>query len=163
MLPYIETITDPPIQPSRSKLMSRVRQANTKPKLVVQSLLHALGFRFRLHLRGLAGTHDIVLPRYRTAIFVHGCFWHRYEGCSNTTTPKTRQAFWQAKFDSNVARDCRSLDLFETLDWRRAVVWECETKDAGSLRERLSTLLASPFPAGDCHARVANDAGGDWT
>ncbi len=163
MLPYIEPMSDPPIEPSRSKLMSRVRRANTKPELMVRRLLHALGFRFRLHRRGLPGTPDIVLPRHRTAIFVHGCFWHRHEGCTKTTTPKTRQAFWQAKFDANVARDRRNLDLLETLGWRPVVIWECETKDAGSLGARLSTLLASPSPAGDCRPRVANDAGGEQT
>lgn len=163
MLPGIKPIIDPPVEPSRSKLMSRVRQANTKPELVVRRLLHALGYRFRLHRRGLPGTPDIVLPRHRTAIFVHGCFWHRHEGCSRTTTPKTRQEFWQTKFDTNVARDRRNLDLLATLGWRSIVIWECETKDPGSLSTRLSTLLASPSPAGDCHICVANDARGERT
>lgn len=159
----MERMTDPPIEPSRSKLMSGVRQANTRPELVARSVLHALGFRFRLHRRDLPGTPDIVLPRHRTAIFVHGCFWHRHEGCSKTTTPKTRQAFWQAKFDANAARDRRNLDLLLGLDWRTIVIWECETNNAGSLRARLSTLLASPSPSGDCPVAWQKTHGGERT
>lgn len=152
---------DPPIEASRSKLMSRVRGRDTKPELVVRRLLHTLGFRFRLHRRDLPGTPDIVLPRHRLAIFVHGCFWHRHVGCVKTTTPKTREAFWKEKFDRNLLRDQRNLKGLAELGWRTAIVWECETKDIPSLRGRLVTLLASRSPPSDCPARLGVEAGGD--
>jgi DNA mismatch endonuclease (patch repair protein) len=140
---------DPPVEISRSQLMSRVRGRDTKPELVVRRLLHASGSRFRLHRRDLPGTPDVVLPRYRLAIFVHGCFWHRHHGCSKTTTPKTRAAFWNDKFDRNVARDQLNLRRLEASGWRHAIIWECETKDVTLLRARLTTLLASVSAPGD--------------
>lgn len=117
---------DPPIRPERSALMARVGQKDTKPELVVRRALHRLGFRFRLHRRDLPGRPDIVLPKYRTAIFVHGCFWHRHPGCRRTTTPKTRTAFWRGKFEANILRDRKATEALEAAGWKVIVVWECE-------------------------------------
>lgn len=141
--------------------MSRVHGRNTKPELVVRRLLHALAFRFRLHRRDLPGTPDIVLPRHRLVIFVHGCFWHRHVGCAKTTDPRTREAFWKEKFDRNIARDRRNLEKLTELGWRTAIVWECETKDLLSLRARLATLLASISLTGNGSTRPASEGGGN--
>jgi DNA mismatch endonuclease (patch repair protein) len=120
--------------------MRRVATRGSKPEMIVRRALHALGYRFRLHRRDLPGSPDIVLPRRRTAIFVHGCFWHRHAGCRRTTTPKTRAAFWQAKFDANVARDRRVIAALEEDGWRIEVVWECETLEPERLATRFRAL-----------------------
>lgn len=132
---------DPPVTPERSYLMSRVGPKDTKPEMVVRRALHALGYRFRLHRKDLAGRPDIVLPRYRTAIFVHGCFWHRHPGCRKASTPKTRVEFWQDKFTANIARDERNVAALEADGWSVLTVWECETKAMDSLSERLEAAL----------------------
>lgn len=110
----------------RSWNMSRIRNRDTRPELKLRSMLHRVGFRFRLHNRNLPGKPDIILKKYRTVIFVHGCYWHRHEGCANATTPGTRTEFWQAKFDSNVRRDRQVRVKLEAMGWRVIVVWECE-------------------------------------
>ncbi len=126
----------------RSWNMSRIKSRDTKPERTLRSLLHRAGFRFRLHVKELPGRPDIVLPRYRTAIFVHGCFWHRHEGCRNTTTPSTRAQFWQDKFDANIDRDKRNVLYLEQLGWRVETVWECDLgKDAPGVVKRLSEIL----------------------
>ncbi len=106
--------------------MSRIRSSNTSPEIALRRALHALGLRFRLHRKDLPGKPDIVLPRYKAAVFVHGCFWHRHPGCNVATTPKSNTQFWVDKFDRNVARDARSSELLESQGWRVMVVWECE-------------------------------------
>jgi DNA mismatch endonuclease (patch repair protein) len=121
--------------------MAKVRRAHTTPELVVRRLIHALGFRFRLHRRDLPGTPDIVLPRLRKAVFVHGCFWHRHSGCRMASTPKTRAEFWQNKFAENVARDLRKEGQLRNAGWEVITVWECETKDLASLRGKLLMFL----------------------
>ena len=108
--------------------MSQIRGKDTKPEILLRSLLHRRGFRFRLHAPGLPGTPDIVLPKYRTVIFVHGCFWHRHEGCSNATMPKTRTDFWTEKFRRTVERDQEKQAQLERAGWRVLTVWECELK-----------------------------------
>lgn len=110
---------------TRSRVMARIRGRDTKPELLLRRALHARGFRFRLNQRKLPGSPDIVLTKWRTAVFVHGCFWHRHHGCRKTTTPSTNVDFWSAKFSANTARDQRALDALATLGWRTAVVWEC--------------------------------------
>lgn len=126
----------------RSWNMSRIRGRNTGPELRLRSLLHRAGFRFRLHAKTLPGRPDIVLPKYRTAIFVHGCFWHRHSGCRNATTPSTRAEFWQEKFDGNVRRDARNRADLEAAGWTVMTVWECELKtDAEEVVRRLAGEL----------------------
>lgn len=125
----------------RSRLMARVKGKDTKPELLVRRALHRLGYRFRLHRGDLPGRPDIVLPRYRTAIFVHGCFWHRHPGCSRASTPKTRVEFWQNKFDANVARDRRNVDSLGEAGWQVLTIWECETRRMEDLAARLKTQL----------------------
>ena len=112
----------------RSWNMSRIRSRDTGPERALRSMLHRAGFRFRLHDRSLPGTPDIVMKKHRAAILVHGCYWHRHDGCKNTTTPSTRTEFWQAKFDATVARDERNLKALTGLGWKPIVVWECDLK-----------------------------------
>src|SRR5687768_2132535 len=106
--------------------MARIRSSNTKPEVSLRKALHRLGLRFRLHGRKLPGKPDIVLPRFKTAIFVHGCFWHRHEGCKVANTPKSNTDFWVDKFSRNVARDAKIADELKRLGWRVIVAWECE-------------------------------------
>jgi DNA mismatch endonuclease (patch repair protein) len=113
---------------TRSRMMSGVRGRNTRPEMAVRRHLHAAGLRFRLHRRDLPGTPDIVLPRRKVAIFVHGCFWHRHEGCPRATTPSSNVEFWRKKFADNVARDARNRAALQAMGWRVVVVWECELK-----------------------------------
>ena len=122
--------------------MSRIRAKNTKPELRVRSLLHRMGFRFRLHRRDLPGNPDIVLPKHRTAILVNGCFWHRHQGCRFAYTPKSNQEFWQSKFEKNVERDLLKDEQLRQLGWQVTTVWECETKDLFDLRKRLQAEVS---------------------
>lgn len=124
--------------------MSRVAQKNTGPELRVRRIAHALGLRFRLHRRDLPGTPDLVFPRHQVALFVHGCFWHRHSGCRKATTPKSRQEFWQGKFDRNVERDREVEAALLDLGWRVETIWECETRDASALRARLAVTFGVP-------------------
>jgi DNA mismatch endonuclease, patch repair protein len=127
----------------RSWNMSRIRSGNTKPEMVVRSLLHRMGYRFRLHRKDLPGKPDIVLSKYKTVIFVHGCFWHRHEGCKYAYNPKSRIEFWQKKFKDNVERDNKNKKAIAILGWHIVVIWECETKEPEQLAERLYTELNS--------------------
>lgn len=126
---------------SRSDIMRAVKRAHTAPEMIVRQELHALGLRFRLHRRDLPGSPDIVLPRFRTVIFVHGCFWHRHSDCRYATTPKTRQEYWLPKFAANIERDARKEARLQALGWRVLLVWECETKR----REELTLRLRREF------------------
>jgi DNA mismatch endonuclease (patch repair protein) len=126
--------------------MSLVRQRDTSAELAVRSALHRLGYRFRLQRRDLPGSPDVVLPRHRVAVFVHGCFWHRHPGCSRATTPKTNTEFWLAKFVANEARDRRVAAQLEAAGWRVLVVWECQTKDNRALTDRLAAAIAPAAP-----------------
>lgn len=112
----------------RSWNMSRIRSRDTGPELALRSMLHRAGLRFRLHDRSLPGTPDIVMKKHHAVILVHGCYWHRHEGCMNATTPSTRTDFWQAKFGATVARDERNLAALAELGWKPIVVWECDVK-----------------------------------
>lgn len=125
----------------RSSLMSRIRNKDTGPEMKVRRLAHALGFRFRLHRRDLPGSPDLVFPSHRKVIFVHGCYWHRHEGCRYTYSPKSNIMFWQSKFEANVARDRRAANMLETLGWKALVIWECETQNEEALRVRLLEFL----------------------
>lgn len=109
----------------RSQRMARIRSRDTAPELALRKALHAMGFRYRVNDRRLPGRPDIVLPRYQTVVFVHGCFWHRHEGCSIATTPKSNTPFWQEKFNRNVARDRRVASELAAAGWKIIVTWEC--------------------------------------
>jgi DNA mismatch endonuclease, patch repair protein len=125
----------------RSWNMSRIRGENTAPERRVRSILHRLGFRFRLHHRGLPGRPDIVLARFGTVIFVHGCFWHRHSRCKCAYTPKTRTAFWRSKFAHNIERDRRVSRALRSRGLRVLVVWECQSTNTERLSVRLARLL----------------------
>lgn len=124
----------------RSWNMSRIRGADTKPELLVRSTLHRMGLRFRLHRKDLPGKPDIVLPKHRTVVFVHGCFWHRHSGCCFAYTPKSRREFWCDKFQQNVARDKLALRKLRGLGWRVITIWECETRNPERLKSRIERL-----------------------
>jgi DNA mismatch endonuclease (patch repair protein) len=121
----------------RSWNMSRIRSRDTKPEIAVRSLLHRMGYRFRLHSQLLPGRPDIVLPRYRTVIFVHGCYWHRHKGCRYAYTPKSRVDFWTGKFSENVERDQRREHELRALGWNVLIVWECETRNMEGIERRI--------------------------
>lgn len=125
----------------RSEIMSRIGPRHTAPEIAVRRAAHQIGLRFRLHRRDLPGSPDLVFARYRLAVFVHGCFWHRHRGCPGATTPKTRPEFWQRKFDGNVARDTRNCAELKKLGWRILIIWECETEDSA----RLDRILRKTF------------------
>ncbi|AYO02853.1 DNA mismatch endonuclease Vsr [Pseudomonas sp. LTGT-11-2Z] len=125
--------------------MRAVKRAHTKPEIIVRQALHALGLRFRLHRRDLPGSPDIVLPRLRTVVFVHGCFWHRHPACRYATTPKSRQEYWLPKFEANVERDARKEAQLRELGWRVVVIWECETKSLEALEARLRLEFDVPL------------------
>lgn len=125
----------------RSRVMAQVKGRDTSPEIAVRSLLHRLGYRFRLHRKELPGTPDVVLPRYRTVVFVHGCFWHQHPGCEAAARPASNTEYWNRKLDANRARDSRNQAELERLGWRVVIVWECETKDSSALEKRLLALL----------------------
>ena len=127
----------------RSKIMSRVSGKNTKPEIVVRSLLHNMGYRFRLHKKDLPGKPDIALPKYKKIIFVHGCFWHGHEGCSRSKRPTTNQEFWREKLDKNIERDKVVVNALNQLGWEVLTVWSCEVKDANKLKSKLLSFLES--------------------
>ncbi|MCU1720222.1 very short patch repair endonuclease [Pseudomonas sp. 5P_5.1_Bac1] len=113
---------------ARSLMMSRIKGRNTKPEILVRSLCHSLGLRFRLHRKDLPGSPDLVFPKHRLCLFVHGCFWHRHQGCKYAYTPKSRQEFWLPKLERNVARDKSSEEALRGMGWKVVIIWECETK-----------------------------------
>lgn len=124
----------------RSALMARIKSKDTVPEKLVRSWLHRNGYRFRLHRKDLPGSPDIVLPKYRSVIFVHGCFWHQHPGCRKASIPDQNRDFWEKKLSQNIVRDRRSHDALESLGWRVVVVWECECRKEEALRDNLSFL-----------------------
>jgi DNA mismatch endonuclease (patch repair protein) len=126
----------------RSEVMSHIRSKNTKPELAVRSMLHRNGFRFRVHRRDLPGCPDIVLPKYRAVVFVHGCFWHLHEGCRDGTVPKTQHEKWKAKLERNVERDKLHYDCLKNAGWKVLVLWECEIeKDIERIKQRIIKFI----------------------
>jgi len=121
----------------RSWNMGRIKGRNTIPEKRVRSLLHRLGYRFSLRPRDLPGKPDVVLPARKVAVFVHGCFWHRHDGCRNSVLPKTRSDFWLAKLNGNVERDRRNTAALRCLGWRVLIVWECEIADEKRLSKKI--------------------------
>lgn len=126
----------------RSENMRRVKGKDTGPEHLVRRALHAVGLRFRLHKRDLPGKPDIVLAKHQTAIFVHGCFWHRHEGCSRASMPSTRSEFWETKFRRTVERDAEQITALAAMGWRPVVIWECETRRSDTLKARLAALFS---------------------
>ena len=125
----------------RSANMAKVRGKNTGPELLVRRIAHAMGLRFRLHRSDLPGSPDLVLPRHKLVVFVHGCFWHRHEGCRRASVPATRQEFWDGKFAATVERDRRNLTVLEQSGWKVLTLWECELKDASAVEEAFRAAL----------------------
>lgn len=121
--------------------MRAVRQKHTAPEIRTRKALHALGYRFRVQRQDLPGRPDIVLPKHKVAIFVHGCFWHRHPGCPKATDPKTRHEFWSRKFEANVARDQLQIAALKAAGWRVLVVWECESKEPKALAAILKGFI----------------------
>lgn len=138
-------MTDIVSEAQRSYNMSRIRSKNTKPELLVRSMLHRLGYRFTVSgpkNKQLPGKPDIVLPKYKTVIFVHGCFWHAHEGCRNYRLPKTRTEWWQAKLEGNADRDSSNQKKLKGQGWKIFVVWECELKgDHALIIDKLKAFL----------------------
>jgi DNA mismatch endonuclease (patch repair protein) len=127
----------------RSELMAKVGKKNTGAEKAVRSLLHSLGFRFRLHRKDLPGTPDIVLPKHNAIVQVHGCFWHRHKGCKRAVTPKSNVEFWTAKFQRNVARDRAVKKRLTALGWKVTIVWECELKNEYKLLKKLNKIASN--------------------
>ncbi len=125
----------------RSEIMSRVRGTNTRPELTVRRLVHAMGFRYRLHRRDIPGVPDLAFIGARKVIFVHGCFWHRHPGCPNTRTPKSNVGFWRAKLTANRRRDLANARKLAASGWRMLVVWECETGNLNLVRRKVASFL----------------------
>lgn len=121
--------------------MSRIRSKNTKPEKQVRSILHGKGFRFRLHSDKLPGKPDIILSKYKTIIFVHGCFWHRHKNCKNAAVPKSKTDFWNKKFASNIKRDKEVKEKLKILGWKTFVIWECEVKQRELLERRVQNII----------------------
>ena len=133
------------ISEQRSRNMSAIKSKNTKPEIAVRKLLHSMGYRFRLHRKDLPGSPDIVLPKYKTVIFVHGCFWHRHENCKYASNPKTRKEFWESKFKANVKRDLEIQEKIKNIGWQSSVIWECELKDTYGLKDKIIDIFGGEF------------------
>src|SRR5271165_5714269 len=124
----------------RRKNMAAIRGKDSTPERKVRSMLHRLGLRFRLHDRRLPGKPDIVLPRFHSVVFVHGCFWHRHPGCKFATTPASRRDFWEAKFEENVERDRKAQQKLREAGWTVFVIWECQISDTESMARQLERI-----------------------
>jgi DNA mismatch endonuclease (patch repair protein) len=127
--------------PQRSARMALVHAKNTKPELFVRRLTHGLGYRYRLHRRNLPGTPDLVFPGRGKVIFVHGCFWHRHEGCALARLPKSRSEFWVPKLEGNAVRDAHNIRLLRRLGWGVMTIWECQLRDTARLARRIRRFL----------------------
>ena len=139
-------MTDIVDQQTRSRMMAGIKGKNTRPELALRRALHARGFRYRLHSPKVHGRPDLVLSKHRAVVFVHGCFWHRHEGCRYATNPKTRAEFWEAKFAANVARDSAVQRALLSADWRIATIWECALRKpelVSAAADHLSAWLLS--------------------
>lgn len=127
----------------RSAMMSNIRSRDTRPELAVRRAAHRLGLRFRLHRRDLSGSPDLVFPGRRTALFVHGCYWHRHSDCRFAYTPKSNVEFWQNKFQTNVTRDARVRNELEDKGWKVIIIWECETRDEKMIADVLARKICN--------------------
>lgn len=127
--------------------MSRIKGKNTRPEMLVRTFLHSMGFRYRLHVKTLPGKPDIVLPKYKTVIFIHGCFWHGHKGCKYYVVPKTRSEWWFNKINRNSVNDYKSVENLQNNDWTVFVLWECELKNI-NLLNTLNKLMNQLNPKG---------------
>ncbi len=125
----------------RSEIMSHIKGKDTKPEKLVRSLLHRMGYRFRLHVDSLPGKPDIVLPRHKKVIFVNGCFWHGHKNCKRASRPQSNAEFWNQKIESNIARDRKNRKELQLQGWSVLVIWQCETKNLTALRNRLAGFM----------------------
>lgn len=141
---------------TRSRMMAGIKGKDTKPELVLRRALHARGFRYRLHSKNLPGRPDLVFPKHHAIVFVHGCFWHRHEGCRYTTSPSTRQEFWQAKFTANVARDEAVRDKLLEDGWRIATVWECALRKPDQMNVT-TDLLSAWLRSNELQLQIGDD------
>lgn len=144
--------TDVYSREKRSEVMSKVRSSNTRPELAVRRKLHSLGFRFRLHGKNLPGKPDIVLPKHRSIVLVHGCFWHHHTACGKSKLPTSNAGFWRRKIFRNVRRDKQNISKLKRLEWRVLVIWECEIKTARYI-SKLKRFLR--FPSHGASGQVA--------
>ncbi len=128
----------------RSEIMRRIKSKDTKPEIIVRRLVHSLGFRYRLHSKKLPGNPDIVFPKTRKVIFVHGCFWHQHDGCKSSHIPKTRQEYWVPKLAQTVRRDRESQLKLRELGWDILVIWECGIRDIQRVTEVITKFLTQP-------------------
>lgn len=143
---------DQEIDPRRSALMRRVRGKDTSPEKAVRAIAHSLGLRYRLHRRDLPGSPDLVFPRHKKVIFVHGCFWHRHPGCPKATVPKTRYNFWVEKFERNISRDEEVQERLSLQGWDVLVLWECEIKNVSIVEKKLSSFF--DIYASECKGKI---------
>ncbi len=125
----------------RSQIMSRISGKDTKPEMLVRSLLHRMGFRFRLHTKDLPGKPDITLPKHKKVIFIHGCFWHGHIDCPRSKRPSTNVKFWNEKIDGNIKRDKKNIQSLENQDWKTLILWTCEIKDQKTLESKLTSFM----------------------
>ena len=139
-------MTDVLTPEQRRRCMASIRGKDTRPELIVRSLAHRMGYRFRLHRRDLPGKPDLVFAGRHRVVFVHGCFWHQHARCRFATRPATRPAFWASKLDANIARDRRVRRRLAKLGWNVLVVWECQTRDLAQLESRLRKFLDAGRP-----------------
>ena len=123
--------------------MSHISGKETKPEILVRKFLFANGFRYRKNVKSLRGAPDIVLPKYKTAIFIHGCFWHGHEGCPKSKLPQTRRDFWGKKISENVKRDKKDIQLLQKEDWNIITIWQCEISNSQKRQKRLEALISA--------------------
>ena len=131
---------------TRSRMMANIKGKNTRPEMTVRKYLHGLGYRFRLNCADHSGRPDLVLPKHKLAIFVHGCFWHRHQDCYYATSPATRKEFWKEKLDRNAERDTLNIQLLNTAGWRVIIIWECGLKHCLHTIDSLPEMIASQLP-----------------
>lgn len=127
----------------RSRIMSNISGKETKPEILVRKFLFTNGFRYRKNVKSLHGTPDIVLPKYKTAIFIHGCFWHGHKGCLKSKLPQTRRDFWKKKISENVKRDKKDIQLLQKEDWNVITIWQCEINNSQKRQKRLELLIST--------------------
>lgn len=132
-------------QPSRSRVMARVKGKNTRPELLVRKMVFAAGYHYRIHVKDLPGCPDLIFPGKRKVIFVHGCFWHRHEGCKSARMPKSRIDFWSAKLNGNKLRDTRTYDALLGAGWQVMVVWECDLRHPEAVAKAIKIFLDAPL------------------